>query len=134
MSKDGKLSEYYNEELGILEHFKHGELFLRHTKNCYISIMTDALVQQVANSQPISYSAIRKRLTRKKQTLRIKELRSYYATYLRKHGILTEYIDLIQGRIPKSVFARHYLRVEDLKELSSEVLATTSIMEIELLS
>ena len=134
MSKDGKLSEYYNEELGILEHFKHGELFLRHTKNCYISIMTDALVQQVANSQPISYSAIRKRLTRKKQTLRIKELRSYYATYLRKHGILTEYIDLIQGRIPKSVFARHYLRVEDLKELSSEVLATTSIMEIDLLS
>lgn len=134
MSKDGKLSEYYNEELGILEHFKHGELFLRHTKNCYISIMTDALVQQVANSQPISYSAIRKRLTRKKQTLRIKELRSYYATYLRKHGILAEYIDLIQGRIPKSVFARHYLRVEDLKELSSEVLATTSIMEIELLS
>jgi intergrase/recombinase len=134
MSKDGKLSEYYNEELGILEHFKHGELFLRHTKNCYISIMTDALVQQVANSQPISYSAIRKRLTRKKQTLRIKELRSYYATYLRKHGILTEYIDLIQGRIPKSVFARHYLKVEDLKELSSEVLATTSIMEIELLS
>ena len=134
MSKDGKLSEYYNEELGIVEHFKHGELFLRHTKNCYISIMTDALVQQVANSQPISYSAIRKRLTRKKQTLRIKELRSYYATYLRKHGILTEYIDLIQGRIPKSVFARHYLRVEDLKELSSEVLATTSIMEIDLLS
>ena len=133
MSKDGKLSEYYNEELGILEHFKHGELFLRHTKNCYISIMTDALVQQVANSQPISYSAIRKRLTRKKQTLRIKELRSYYATYLRKHGILTEYIDLIQGRIPKSVFARHYLRVEDLKELSSEVLATTSIMERDLL-
>ena len=111
MSKDGKLSEYYNEELGILEHFKHGELFLRHTKNCYISIMTDALVQQVANSQPISYSAIRKRLTRKKQTLRIKELRSYYATYLRKHGILTEYIDLIQGRIPKSVFARHSLRL-----------------------
>ena len=134
MSKDGKLSEYYNEELGILEHFKHGELFLRHTKNCYISIMTDALVQQVANSQPISYSAIRKRLTRKKQTLRIKELRSYYATYLRKHGILTEYIDLIQGRIPKSVFARHYLRVEDLKELSSEVLATTSIMERDVLS
>ena len=133
MSKDGKLSEYYNEELGILEHFKHGELFLRHTKNCYISIMTDAPVQQVANSQPISYSAIRKRLTRKKQTLRIKELRSYYATYLRKHGILTEYIDLIQGRIPKSVFARHYLKVEDLKELSSEVLATTSIMERDLL-
>jgi intergrase/recombinase len=92
------------------------------------------LVQQITNSQPVTYSAIRKRLTRKKQTLRIKELRSYYATYLRKHGILAEYIDLIQGRIPKSVFARHYLKVEDLKELSSEVLATTSIMERDLLS
>lgn len=129
LSKDEKLGEYYNEELGILEHFKHGSLFLRHTKNCYVSIVTKDLIQQIINSQPVSYFAVRKRLTVKKQTLRIKELRSYYATYLRKHGILSEYIDLIQGRIPKSVFARHYLKIEDLKELVSQVLAVTSTLE-----
>ena len=66
--------------------------------------------------------------------LRIKELRSYFATYLRNHGILAEYIDLLQGRIPKLVFARHYLKVEDLKELSSQVLAVTENLERSLLS
>jgi hypothetical protein len=129
LSKDGKLGEYYNEELGILEHFKHGNLFLRHTKNCYVSIVTKDIIQQIVNSQPVSYFAVRKRLTSKKQTLRVKELRSYFATYLRKHGILSEYIDLIQGRIPKSVFARHYLKVDDMKELVSQVNAVTAAME-----
>ena len=28
-----KLSEYWNTELGILEHFKHGDLFLRNPKH-----------------------------------------------------------------------------------------------------
>jgi hypothetical protein len=131
--KDGKLMEYYNQELGVLEHFKHGDLFLRHTKNCYISIVAEELVNEVSNSQPVTYSAIRKRLTRKKQPLRIKELRSYFATYLRNHGILAEYVDLVQGRIPKSVFARHYLKVEDLKALATQVLALTGNLEESLL-
>ncbi len=68
-------------------------------------------------------------MTNKKQTLRIKELRSYYATYLRKNGILAEYVDLVQGRIPKSVFARHYLKIEDLRELVSKVNAVTATIE-----
>ena len=78
--KDGNLGEYYNQELGVLEHFKHGDMFLRHTKNCYISIVTKDLISEIRNSQPVTYSAIRKRLTRKGRSLRIKELRSYYAT------------------------------------------------------
>jgi hypothetical protein len=121
----GKLSEYYNEELGILEHFKYGDLFLRATKKVYISIVSEELVSEIASSQPVSYSAIRKRLARNKQKLRFKELRSYFATYLRKKGILAEYVDLLQGRIPKSVFARHYLKVEDVKELVKHVLTVT---------
>jgi len=38
---------------------------------------------------------------------------------------LAEYVDLLQGRIPKSVFARHYLKVEDVKELVKQALAVT---------
>ena len=75
----------------------------------------------------MSYSAIRKRLARNRLNLRIKELRSYYATYLRQHGILAEYIDLLQGRIPKSVFARHYLKVDDFKALVSQVIAISTL-------
>jgi len=134
LSRENRLNEYFNESLGILEHFKYGELFLRNTKNCYISIVSTDLIQQLVNSKPICYTTLRKHLEKHKRTIRIKELRSYYATYLRKNGILAEFVDLIQGRIPKSVFARHYLKIEDLRELVSQVLAVTSTMERDLLS
>ena len=52
-------------------------------------------------------------------------MRSYFAAYLRKHGISAEYIDLLQGRIPKPVFARHYLKAEDAKEIVDKVLVET---------
>ncbi|MDD3792467.1 MAG: hypothetical protein PHY74_04990 [Candidatus Bathyarchaeota archaeon] len=68
----------------------------------------------------------------KKQGMQTKEQRSYYATYLRKHGVISEYIDLLQEKIPKSVFARHYLKIEDLKNLSQQVLAVTETIESEL--
>ena len=77
----------------------------------------------------MSYYALRKRLVTHKHSVRIKELRSYFATYLRKHGILAEYIDLLQGRIPRSVFARHYLKVENAKELVVKVNAVTATIE-----
>jgi intergrase/recombinase len=105
------------------------------TKKVYISIVTKDLISEICNSQEVSYSAIRKRLTRNKQPLRIKELRrSYFATFLRKNSIISEYIDLIQGRIPRSVFAKHYLKVDDFKALVSQVLAVTENLERDLLS
>jgi intergrase/recombinase len=108
------------------------DLFFRKTKMVYISIVTKALVSEIANSSKVSYGAIRKRLTRNKQNLRIKELRSFYATYLRKSGVISELIDLLQGRIPKSVFARHYLKVEDVKELVCTLNAITRNLEEDL--
>ena len=94
---------------------------------------TEGLVSEIANSKPVSYYAIRKRICNHKQTVRIKELRSYFATYLRQHGILAEYIDLLQSNIPKSVFARHYLKIEDIKKLVHKVNAFTATIENSLL-
>jgi intergrase/recombinase len=133
LAGEGKLSEYFNGESGILEHFKYRELFLRNSKNVYISIASKDLVSEIAKSSKVSYSAIRKKAARNKQNLRIKELRSYYATYLRKNGILAEYVDLLQGRIPKSVFARHYLKLESIKELVAQVNSVTASIENSLL-
>jgi hypothetical protein len=45
-----------------------------------------------------------------------------------------DYIDLLQGRIPKSVFARHYLKVDDFKALVSQVLVVTANLENSLIS
>jgi len=134
LAEEGKLSEYFNEEQGILEHFKYRELFLRNSKNVYISIIAKRIVDEIASSQPVYYTTLRKHLQKNKLRVRIKELRSYFATYLRKHGILAEYIDLLQGRIPKSVFAKHYLKIESVKELVQTVNCVTATMESNLLS
>ena len=125
---DNKLSEYYNEELSILEHFKYPKLFLRNTKNAYITIIPKNLISQIAKCEPVSYSTIRKHLESKGIKLRVKDLRSYYATYLRKHGIISELVDLLQGRVNKSVFVRHYLK-ESPKELSEQALPILEKLE-----
>jgi len=135
----GKLSEYWNSNLGILEHFKmldtNGKhIFLRRTKNCYLSAITEDLVKDIATSKYVYYTTIRKHLEKHKLTLRIKELRSYYATYLRNNGIISELVDLLQGRIPKDVFCRHYLKIEDMQTLTSQVIGITSKMESSLLN
>jgi intergrase/recombinase len=81
--------------------FRYPELLFRKTKMVYISMVEKESVAKIAQSKPTSYFAIRKRIVTHKQAVRIKELRSYFATYLRQHGILAEYIGLLQGRIPK---------------------------------
>ena len=53
---------------------------------------------------------------------------------IQKKGILAEYVDLLQGRIPKSVFARHYLKVEDVNELVGQIQIATENLQKSLLS
>jgi intergrase/recombinase len=125
--KQNKLDEYFNEELSALEHFKYKQ-FLRISKNVYISILPKELIIEIANSKPVSYNMIRKRLHKNNLKLRIKELRSYYATYLRKHGILEEEVNLLQGRIGKSIFVRHYLK-ENKQDFSDTILKIVKDLE-----
>ena len=67
--------------------------------------------------------------------MRIKELRSYFATYLRNHGILPEIVDLIQGRLDaKNIQVSHYFKIADMGKLAQQILAVTATMESSLLS
>jgi intergrase/recombinase len=100
----------------------------------YISIVTEDLVAKVSQSKPVSYYVIRKRSGTHNQAVRKKELRSYFATYLRQHEILAEYTDLLQGCIPKSVFVKHYLKIESIKELLQKVNAVAANLERSLVS
>jgi intergrase/recombinase len=106
-----------------LEHFKYGRLFLRGTKNAFISVVPKDMITEIANSQPVSYNAIHCRLLRQKIPLRFKELRSYQNSYLRKNGLISELVDILAGRVPKSVFTRHYLG-QDMKKFGLDVLET----------
>jgi len=51
---------------------------------------------------------VRKRLYRRGMRVRIDELRDHWGTFMLDHGLIKEEVDLLQGRISKSIFVRHY--------------------------
>jgi intergrase/recombinase len=118
LSEKGKLSEYLSAETGILEHFRYKEKFLRGTKNAFISIAPESLIDEITQSQPVTYAAITKKLQRRKIPTRISELRDYYGTFMIRHGLVAQEADLLCGRIPPSIFVRHYFSpaIKDLRE------------------
>jgi intergrase/recombinase len=132
LARQGNLSQYYNQDLCCLMHFKYGKLFLRTTKNVYISFIPESIVNEIANSQPLTYPMIRKKLDRSNLKVRINELRDYYATCMRSNNILREEIDMLQGRIPTEIFVRHYwspklveLRDRIFNAIKSEIITTS---------
>jgi intergrase/recombinase len=128
LSRQGNLSIYYNDELNVLQHFVFKELFLRNTKNLYVSIVEKPLVLEIANSELLTYEQIRKRLLRQNLKLRINELRDYYGSFMVRHNLIKEEVDLLQGRIPPSIFLRHYWS-PSFKELRDRTLEAISKLE-----
>jgi len=128
LNNKGLLNEYYDANLNCLKHFVYPKDCIRKTKNCFITFITEDLLKQICNSKPVSYNAIRKKLERKNIKMRINELRDYYGTYLLNHGILEAEINLCQGRIPPSIFIKHYWSPK-LSELSNRILSILKDLE-----
>jgi intergrase/recombinase len=101
---------YVRKDLMILEHYKFPDIFIRRTKKAYISILTDSILELAKQASNCGYNALRLAVKRKKLDMNMSYCRKIFATYLRTQGIEQETIDLLQGRAPKSVFARHYFR------------------------
>ena len=74
------------------------------------------------------FPAIDKRVNKANLPMKIKQLRSYYATQMRNVGLLSEQIDLIEGRIGKSIFLLHYFK-ENPKLLSDKILDLLPTLE-----
>ena len=127
LSKQNKLNEYLNEN-GFLEHFRYKKPFLRGTKNVYISIIPTETILEISRSQPVTYNAIVKRLLRKHKRCRLNELRDYFGTFMVRHELIKEEVDLLQGRIPPSIFIRHYWS-PSFKELRDRTLSALTKME-----
>ena len=108
------LNNYLNKEKMIIEHFKFPYIFLRKTKHAYVSIISKSIIKLAEQSGRYNYNTIRCYLKRRKIPMHMNYCRKIFATYLRQKGIEQEIIDLLQGRIPKSIFVRHYYR-PDLK-------------------
>ena len=50
------------------------------------------------------------------------ELRGYFATFMVHNGLIREEVDLLQGRVGKSIFMQHYF-TPNIKDLRDRVLA-----------
>jgi intergrase/recombinase len=96
----------------LIEHYKYPTQFIRKTKKAYISVITNKLVKLIENIQYHSYTSLQMMLKRQGLNMHMNYCRKIFATYLRNKGIEQEMIDLLQGRISKSVFVRHYYRPE----------------------
>jgi intergrase/recombinase len=108
LSKSGKLSDYYNSDWSCLMHFKYQKQFIRGTKNAFLTFLPQEFIEQITQSEPLTYSSIRKRLQRNKKPMRLDEFRDFFGTNLINNGILEAEQNLVCGRIPISIFIRHY--------------------------
>lgn len=109
--------KYYNPERQALEHFRFPEIFLRTTKEAYISFVTvDMIEGSTENSdfgkisrEPPSYTAIRQACRKRGIHCDLRYGREIFASYLSKEGLSDIMVDMLQGRTPKSVLVQHYL-------------------------
>ena len=129
LNQEGKLHEHYNLELESLEHFRFENVFIRGTKNAFFSFVPKRFIEQVAACKLISYSTLRKRLKRHGMKSRLNELRDYFATYMVHHGVIREEVDLLQGRVGRSIFMRHYFS-PTVRDLKNRVLKAINEIEI----
>ena len=103
--------QYYNPERQCLEHFRHPEVFLRRTKTAWISFITKEQLSAIGilGCKTHSYVAIQYRLARSGIGCHLGYCRKIFGSWLRQNGgIVSEAVDLLQGRVPRTVFARNY--------------------------
>lgn len=89
------------------------------------------MIADNSRSTPVAYWHIREALNKHNFNIRLKEYRSYQGTFLRAHSIMSELVDLIQDRISKKVFVRHYLAL-DTKQFCTQVLSIIGELESKL--
>jgi len=126
------LHGYFNEELSALEHFRFPEIFLRRTKNAYLSFISPRVKRLLETFQEkVSPEAIECKLRKRGLNGVFRLARKAWATEMRKI-LPTELVDLLQGRVPGSVFTRYYYR-PDLREAGKKVLEALKPLEDRLL-
>ena len=119
LHEKGRLGDYYKD--GWLEHFRHEKLFLRRTKKVYVSYCPEEVIRAViAYPEKLSVEKIRHRLEKAGLEVRLKQIRKLWASYMTKY--LTEpEINMIQGRVGKSVFMQHYFNPSYVADLKNRI-------------
>ncbi len=130
-----KENDYVDSDRGLLRHYQFPEIFLRKTKNAYVSIANDQILE-IARKTPDKenyYNSLRKKISIDNNfDMKMIYCRKIFATFLRNRGIESEIIDMLQGRISNSVFVNHYYRpnIHETVILKVTPLLTTLLQEI----
>jgi intergrase/recombinase len=107
----GDCTGYYNQEQQRLEHFRFPEIFLRTTKKAYLSYLSLDNYQWITKIQgkTPTWNAIRLKLRKAGVNCDMRYCRKIHGSWLHSHGVSSEEVDFLQGRVSPSVFGRHYL-------------------------
>lgn len=105
------VERYYDSKNHVLRHYLFADTFIRRTKALYISIIDDEILEIARKIDKIpTLNTLKTASRRRNLRMKLKYCRKIHASYLRqKGGLEAEIVDLLQGRVPKSVFTRHYL-------------------------
>jgi len=134
LSEQDKLDEYLDRDLMMLQHFRYPKIFLRKSKNAYISFISNNLLDLVLRYKPnLNHDDLKSRLRKRGLKIQLKYLRKMHGTLLRNHGIPSEFIDILHGRVNSSVFARCYYRPL-LNEMRNKVMDAILPLEYEILN
>jgi hypothetical protein len=118
---------YYDRSGQVLKHYAFPEVFIRRTKAAYISLVNEEMLEDIVRNgitiSPCNYMKVMYFVVRfKGLRMNMHYCRKIYSSYLRQYaGIESEIIDLLQGRISNTVFAKHYFR-PNLQQYTEKVL------------
>jgi len=119
LARKGRLEGYYND--GFLEHFRFEKIFLRRSKKVYISYCPREIVTAVTeHPEDLTIKKINYRLEKAKLPIKLKEIRKLWASYMTKFLSEPE-INLIQGRVSKSVFMQHYFNKDYIPDFQRRI-------------
>jgi intergrase/recombinase len=105
--------DYLSKDKKLLQHYKYPELFLRRTKKAFISVVNENILSLVRdeNKGLVTYNSLRLLINRRNhERFKMSYCRKIFATFLKNKGVETEIKDLLQARISRSIFAKHYYR------------------------
>jgi hypothetical protein len=101
---------YYDPDGGVLRHYAFPDIFIRRTKAVYISVVDDEIIAIVQGIDKTPTLNAMKMISRRTcLSMRVKYCRKIYASWLHRCGESSDLIDMLQGRIGKNIFLKHYI-------------------------
>lgn len=108
---------YYDPQTQTLNHWKMPGM-IRNTKKAFLSFITPSMLDIGKNIKNVpSWGAIRLSCRRRGLPMDMRFARKIHASWLIQSGIDSNTVDMLQGRVPRSVLMQHYVTPNsDLKE------------------